>query len=255
MEWLLDHLLSLEPTSVHLTLAGILLLCGLGLPIPEDISLISGGYMAHLGVVNVHTVFLVCFASVLGGDCAAFFLGRHFGRRILKWGPARRLFSARKQLRVRAYFRKYGSKVIFVGRFLPGLRFSIFFSAGTLHVRPAVFLVYNSLAALLSVPFLVYLAWIFGEHIDRVIRWARRSEYGILVVAIAAGVFVLFKINRYRKQRRRELQNKAAAASVTGAAGASVAVAAGVAVPDGAVAAEPSGPLAPPTLTDRPDHS
>ena len=175
--------MSLDPASVHLTLAGILLLCGLGLPIPEDISLISGGYMAHLGVVNVHTVFLVCLAAVLGGDCAAFFLGRFFGRRILGWGPAQRLFSARKQLRVRAYFRKYGSKVIFVGRFLPGLRFSIFFSAGTLHVRPAVFLSTTRLAALLSVPFLVYLAWIFGEHIDRVIRWARRSEYGILVVA------------------------------------------------------------------------
>jgi membrane protein DedA with SNARE-associated domain len=237
MEWLLDHLLSLEPASVHLTLAGILLLCGLGLPIPEDISLISGGYMAHLGVVSVHTVFLVCFASVLGGDCAAFFLGRNFGRRILQWAPARRLFSARKQLRVRAYFRKYGSKVIFVGRFLPGLRFSIFFSAGTLHVRPAVFLVYNSLAALLSVPFLVYLAWIFGEHIDRVIRWARRSEYGILVVAILVAVFLLFKINRYRKQRRRELLNKAAAGPVV------------------AVAPESSGPLHPPTLPDRADQS
>jgi membrane protein DedA with SNARE-associated domain len=210
MEWLLEHLSNLEPASVHLTLAGILLLCGLGLPIPEDISLISGGYMAHLGVVNVHTVFVVCFASVLGGDCAAFFLGHFFGRRLLGWGPAQRLFSAKKQLRVRAYFRKYGSKVIFVGRFLPGLRFSIYFSAGTLHVRPAVFLLYDTLAALLSVPFLVYLAWAFGEHIDRVIRWARRSEYGILVIAVVATAFLLFKLARYRKRRRRELQTTSA---------------------------------------------
>jgi membrane protein DedA with SNARE-associated domain len=215
MEWLLEHLSSLEPSSVHLTLAGILLLCGLGLPIPEDISLICGGYMAYLGVVSVHTVFVVCLAAVLGGDCAAFFLGHFFGRRILSWGPAQRLFTARKQLRVRAYFRKYGSKVIFVGRFLPGLRFSIFFSAGTLHVRPAVFLVYNSLAALLSVPFLVYSAWFFGEHIDRVIRWARRSEYGILVVAIVGASFVLFKLARFRRRRRRELHAAAAAAAVT----------------------------------------
>jgi membrane protein DedA with SNARE-associated domain len=202
MEWLVERLLSMEPSSVHLTLAGILLLCGLGLPIPEDISLISGGYMAHLGVVSVHTVFLVCLAAVLGGDCAAFFLGHYFGRRILNWGPIKRLFSARKQLRVRAYFRKYGSKMIFIGRFLPGLRFSIFLSAGTLHVRPAVFLVYNSLAALLSVPLLVYSAWFFGEHIDRVIRWARGSEYGILFVALVAVIFILFKLARYRRRRR-----------------------------------------------------
>ena len=101
---------------------------------------------------------------------------------------------------MRAYFRKYGSKVIFIGRFLPGLRFSIFFSAGTLHVRPAVFLLYDTLAALLSVPFLVYLAWAFGEHIDHVIAWARRSEYGILVLAIVAAAFVLFKLRpRHRR--------------------------------------------------------
>jgi membrane protein DedA with SNARE-associated domain len=210
MEWLLDHLRDLTPTSVHLTLAGILILCGLGLPIPEDISLISGGYMAHLGVVSVHTVFVVCLAAVLGGDTMAFFLGHWFGRRVLQWGPAKRLFSARKQLRVRAYFRKYGSKVIFIGRFLPGLRFSIFFSAGTLHVKPATFLLYDTLAALLSVPFLVYLAYYFGEHIDNVIAWARRSEYGILVLAIVATGFVMFKIVRHRRLRRKELAAPAA---------------------------------------------
>jgi membrane protein DedA with SNARE-associated domain len=203
MEWLLQLLSDLSPVSVYLTLAGILMLCGLGLPIPEDISLISGGYMAHLGVVNVHTMFIVCFAAVLGGDTVAFFLGRLFGSRILGWPLARRFFTARKQLRVRAYFRKYGSKVIFIGRFLPGLRFSIFFSAGTLHVRFAVFFIYDTLAAVLSVPFLVYLAWYFGDQIDHVIAWARRSEYGILIVAVIAVALVAFKIIRHRRRLRR----------------------------------------------------
>ncbi len=201
MEWLFDHLGSLTPASVYYTLSGILLLCGLGLPIPEDISLISAGYMAHRGAVNVHTVFLVCFASVLAGDTLAFVLGTFFGARVLASKHFRRFFTLRKQIRVRAYFRKYGSKVIFVGRFLPGLRFSIFFSAGTLGVRPPVFLVYDSLAALLSVPTLVYAAWFFGEHIDKVARWARRSEYGILLGAAAA--VLLLVLRAYRRSRRR----------------------------------------------------
>ena len=157
MDWLLTHLTSLAPSAIYDTLAGILLLCGLGLPIPEDVSLISAGYLAHLGIVNVHTVFLVCFASVLGGDCLAFTLGRMFGSRLLDSHLARRVFRPRKQIRVRAYFRKFGSKVIFIARFLPGLRFSIFLSAGTLRVRPSVFFTYDALAALVSVPTLVYL--------------------------------------------------------------------------------------------------
>ena len=199
MDWLINHLTSLAPSAIYDTLAGILLLCGLGLPVPEDLSLISAGYLAHLGIVNVHTVFLVCFAAVLGGDCIAFALGRLFGSRLLDSRLARRVFRPRKQIRVRAYFRKFGSKVIFVARFLPGLRFSIFLSAGTLRVRPSVFFIYDSLAALVSVPTLVYLSWVFGEHIDHVVSWVRRSEYGILIVVVLAVVWITVKMLRKRR--------------------------------------------------------
>jgi membrane protein DedA with SNARE-associated domain len=200
MDWLINHLTSLAPSAVYDTLASILLLCGLGLPIPEDVSLISAGYLAHMGVVNVHKVFLVCFAAVLGGDCLAFTMGRLFGSRLLDSRLAQRFFRPRKQIRVRAYFRKFGSKVIFIARFLPGLRFSIFLSAGTLRVRPSTFFIYDALAALVSVPALVYLAWIFGEHIDHVVSWARRSEYGILIVAVLAAVWISVKILRKRRR-------------------------------------------------------
>ena len=197
MEWLLGQLTS----HIYAKLAGILLLCGLGLPIPEDISLISAGYLAYLGTVEIHTVFLVCFAAVLGGDSLAFTVGRSFGTKILASRFGHRYFNPRRQRRVRAYFRSYGSKVVFVARFLPGLRFSIFLSAGMLHVRPYVFIVYDAMAAVVSVPFLVYTAYYFGNKIDYVIKWARRSEYGILILACVVALFVAIKL--YRKRRAR----------------------------------------------------
>lgn len=197
MEWLLTFLTS----HVYAKLAGILLLCGLGLPIPEDISLISAGYLAHLGKVDLHVVFVVCFAAVLGGDTLAFTVGRKFGTKILASKFGQRYFNPRRQRRVRAYFRSYGSKVIFIARFLPGLRFSIFLSAGMLHVRPYVFIVYDALAALLSVPFLVYCAYFFGDRIDHVILWAKRSEYGILAVVGVVALYVVIKILRKRRAR------------------------------------------------------
>lgn len=197
MESLLGYLTS----HVYAKLAGILLLCGMGLPIPEDISLICAGYLAHLGTAQLHPIFLVCLAAVLGGDSLAFTMGRLFGTKILASRIGRRYFTPRRQLRVRAYFRKYGSKVVFIARFLPGLRFSIFLSAGMLRVRPYVFIVYDSMAALLSVPFLVYTAWYFGDNIDRVVKWARRSEYGILVLVALVALFVAFKLLRKRRNR------------------------------------------------------
>jgi membrane protein DedA with SNARE-associated domain len=197
MEWLLSQLTS----HVYAKLAGLLLLCGLGLPVPEDISLISAGYLAHLGTVEIHAVFLVCFVAVLGGDTLAFTVGRQFGTRLLASRFGHRYFTPKRQRRVRAYFRTYGSKVIFIARFLPGLRFSIFLSAGMLHVRPYVFIVYDSLAALVSVPFLVYSAFYFGDRIDQVIKWAKRSEYGILVLVGVAALIVAIKVLRKRRAR------------------------------------------------------
>lgn len=197
MEWLL----SLLTSHVYAKLAGLLLLCGLGLPVPEDISLISAGYLAHLGTVELHSIFVVCFVAVLGGDSLAFTVGRQFGTKILASSFGQRYFNPKRQRRVRAYFRRYGSKVIFIARFLPGLRFSIFLSAGMLHVRPYVFIVYDSMAALLSVPFLVYSAWYFGDRIDQVIKWAKRSEYGILAIIGVVGIYVVIKVLRKRRAR------------------------------------------------------
>ena len=125
MQWFITHLSTMSPLGAYAWLAGILLLCGMGLPIPEDISLIAAGYFSWKGVLNVHTAFAICFAAVVTGDTAAFFMGRLFGRRILRSQLAQRYFTPRRQLRVRAYFRKFGSKVVLVGRFTPGLRFTI----------------------------------------------------------------------------------------------------------------------------------
>jgi membrane protein DedA with SNARE-associated domain len=200
VKWFIAHLSTMTPLGAYLWLGGILLLCGLGLPIPEDISLIAAGYFAWKGVLTVHWAFAVCFAAVLLGDCTAFFMGRLLGRRVLASRFARRYFTHRRQLRVRAYFRKFGSKVVLVGRFTPGFRFTIFFTAGTLHLRPSVFFVYDFSAAAFSVPVLVYSAWFFGSQIDRVVSYARRTEHGILLAVAVAASVIAVKAWRRRKQ-------------------------------------------------------
>jgi membrane protein DedA with SNARE-associated domain len=199
--------------GAYLGLSGILLLCGLGLPVPEDLSLIAAGYLAHKRVLEVNTALAVCFAAVLAGDAMAFFLGRFFGRRVLASKLAHRYFTPRRQRRVRAYFRKFGSKVVLVGRFTPGFRFTIFFTAGTLHLRPSVFFIYDCTAAAVSVPVLVYAAYRFGAQIDRVVSYARHTEHGILVaVGIAAVVLV---IKGVRRRRHKQLAAQIAAATAS----------------------------------------
>ena len=213
MQWFIAHLTSMTTHGAYLWLFSILLLCGFGLPIPEDISLIAAGYLSWCGDgegrcpklpgLNVQTAFAVCFLAVLAGDTIAFFFGRRYGRRVLASKLAQRYFTPKRQLRTRAYFRKFGSKVVLVGRFTPGLRFTIFFTAGTLHVRPSVFFIYDFVAAAFSVPVLVYVAWLFGGQIDSVIKYARGAEHGILVALVIVGVIIGVKLWRRRKRLAR----------------------------------------------------
>src|SRR6478609_6151122 len=209
VNWIISHLQILSPFGAYLGLFTILLLCGFGLPVPEDITLIAAGYLSWLAKYgpyenlrgfNKHMAFAVCLVAVLGGDTIAFFFGRRYGRRVLASKLARKYFTPRRQLRVRAYFRKFGSKVVLVGRFTPGLRFTIFFTAGTLHLRPPVFLIYDFSAAAFTVPLLVYTAWFFGGQIDYVIRYARNTEHGI-VVAMIIGATVM-GVRAWRRHKR-----------------------------------------------------
>lgn len=216
MQSLIAHLTHMTPFGAYAWLFSILLLCGFGLPVPEDISLIAAGYLSYpnreqfQGVqLYVHLAFVVCFAAVLAGDTIAFFFGRRYGRRVLASNLARRYFTPKRQLRTRAYFRKFGSRVVLVGRFTPGLRFTIFFTAGTLHVRPAVFFIYDFTAAAFSVPVLVYIAYLFGGQIDNVIKYARRTEHGILIAIVIVAAIVVVKLMR---RHRKRMALKAAAA-------------------------------------------
>ena len=69
MRALLDLLEFLMPYGTHslIVVFLILLACGFGLPMPEDIILITSGILASHGVVQLHQAQLVCFAGVLIG--------------------------------------------------------------------------------------------------------------------------------------------------------------------------------------------
>ena len=69
----------------------MLLICGFGVPVPEDVTLLTGGVIAGLGHADVHTMFAVGMAGVLIGDGTMFILGRVYGQRVqrLEAEPAR----------------------------------------------------------------------------------------------------------------------------------------------------------------------
>jgi membrane protein DedA with SNARE-associated domain len=193
MDRLVDFLLNFYGPTPYFLIVGILLLCGLGLPIPEDITLFAAGLLSYYGVTNVWLMIAIALVGVTVGDSIIYFLGYHFGRKLTKKWIFHKLLPDDRLAAVQAKFRRRGNKLIFAARFMPGLRAPIFFSAGTLHLPYRVFLFYDGGAALISVPLIIGAVYFFGDELDHVVRVIQRVEHSLLVVIIAAVLAILAK--------------------------------------------------------------
>lgn len=186
----------------------ILLLCGLGVPVPEDIVLIAAGVLGQVDGRSWLYVSCFMYAGVLMGDSMIFFAGRFFGSRLLALAWVRRLFSQEKQAKVEEFFARHGSAGLFIGRFLPGLRAPIFFTAGSMKVAFVKFLFFDGFAALISVPFFVWLGhWLWGRFQDDIEEFnralARTHSYTLVVtigIILAVLAAILIWLRRARKR-------------------------------------------------------
>ena len=152
----------------------MLLICGFGVPVPEDVTLVTGGVIAGLGHADVHTMFAVGMAGTMFGR------GRLYGPRIIKLPGFRRVLTAERFASAQDAFHKYGKWVMFVARFLPGLRTPVFFTAGMSHrVSFATWFLMDGCAALISVPIWVYLGYFGAQNWDWMFGILRQFQHGI----------------------------------------------------------------------------
>ncbi|QMT30843.1 DedA family protein [Alysiella filiformis] len=172
----------------------VLVLCGFGVPIPEDITLVAGGVISGLGYANVHTMFVVGMLGVLVGDGIMFMLGRVYGEKILRFKPVARLMPPKRYAQVQQKFDQYGNRVLFVARFLPGLRSPIFLTAGMSgKVSFWQWLLMDGMAALISVPIWVYLGGYGAENKDWLMQQVHRFQHGLFfVLGVGLAVIVWF---------------------------------------------------------------
>ncbi|HUA31981.1 MAG TPA: DedA family protein [Candidatus Binataceae bacterium] len=171
----------------HFTYVGlfaVLMMCGLGLPLPEDVALLAGGYLIHRGITRYPLTLLVSLLGVVSGDNSLFFLGRRFGSGLVRYFGVSRPGSQMQIERIKGFMERHGHRAIFYARFLAGLRALVYLSAGSFGVRPAVFLIYDLLGAFISVPIVVSLGYLFGKQLEMVVHYLGGFERLLLIVAV-----------------------------------------------------------------------
>lgn len=186
----------------YLVVFGVLLACGLGIPLPEDISLIFGGFLVYMEQATLGLMMLTGYLGIILGDSMIFYFGRRIGSKVgsRPGGFFARIVTPTKRARVEGLFKRHGEKIIMLARFLPGVRAVTYFTAGSVGMRYSHFVFFDSLAALASAPIFVYLGFRFGGQLEYLLQEIAKGQKGV-IAAILGVVVAAVIVSRWRSKR------------------------------------------------------
>lgn len=159
--------------------------------LPGETAIISGATFASSGDLNLLLVILAGTLGAILGDVTAYGIGRAGGERIHRW--ARRVAGAERVATADRMVRERGSALVFVGRFLPGIRLAINLSAGAGGMTLKRFVTFDAMGALVWATQAALIGYIAGK------AFAEKPWLGWLVALAVAGLVGGFIVLRERR--------------------------------------------------------
>lgn len=168
---------------------GVLVLCGVGLPIPEELTFLVAGYVTHKADENVNIMILAAMLGILAGDSLTYWLGRHYGLALMRRWPFNKLIGERGIEKAQGFFKRHGKKTVFIAGFLAGVRAPTFFLSGSMGIRYRRFILLDFARAIITCPISIWLGWKYGHEAEAVLGENKHFLW-IFLGVIAAGVIV-----------------------------------------------------------------
>ena len=173
--------------SSYLGIFILLILGGVGLPFPEDTTLILSGFLVSHDVIKPLPGFLVIYAGLLASDFFLYWVGKRYGRRVIEHKKFQKLISSERLFTLEEKFKKWGVLVVLFGRHLLGLRAQIFLVAGVMRMHPLKFLIADAGTALFTIALMGGIGYVGGNSLQALKRDLTRIEH----IAIVGFVILL----------------------------------------------------------------
>lgn len=163
-----------------------------GLPIPDELVVATGGFLASIQILNPFYSFLSGYLGVISGLTIGFLLGKWFGRPILEWlsktEKMRRMITRSTDL-----IKKYGTFSLCISYLFPVVRHIVPYlvAMGGMRYRRYAALSYS--IGLVWTSFFFFIGYLFGRNVETLIQMLR--QYGFYALAalpllIIIGLFV-----------------------------------------------------------------
>lgn len=163
-----------------------------------EAGLVMAGLLCHTGDMTVYVAILVAGFGGFVGDQIYFYIGRYN-----KGYIQRKMTSQRRKFALaHTLLKKYGWSIIFIQRFLYGLRTVIPISIGLTRYSAKKYAFINLMSAFVWASLTIIPVYIFGEEILGIFEWAKEHFYIAIPFALAMLMFLIWFFHHNTKKRR-----------------------------------------------------
>lgn len=193
---------TLPPLSIYLVFFLVAYFENVIPPIPGDVLVAFGGYLAAESIIGLLPVLLLTTVASVIGFMSMYWIGSHWGSLLEKkkkqfW--LLRFIPLRYINKVRSWMQRWGMGVVLANRFLAGTRSVISLTAGLSHTRISTTIICSMISSILWNGILLGFGWIVHENWRLIGNYL--SAYGQIVLG-AIAIFILIKLGMhfYRKK-------------------------------------------------------
>ncbi len=204
-----------EPAIVYTLVFLVMFLSSIGLPVPEEFSIISLGVLSYMGAnpdlfpppyvgatsVEILPSILVCSGSIFFSDFVVFSIGRKYGSVIFKSNWFARIVNEDKLDRVKAWARRWGNIVPGLFRLIPGVRFPGHLICGALGIKTSTFIFVDALVISVVVPAQIYFIARYGEMVVDVLKAFQPIVVGLCLLVLSGLLWNLYKLFKVEKPK------------------------------------------------------
>lgn len=191
-----DWVIALPAGWVYALILAVAYLENVVPPIPGDMLVVFGGYMAGSGLLDPYAVVFLASVGGFAGFMTMYMAGARIGHAIMdpdrfRWIPKRRVEAVRRHLA------RWGFGLVAANRFLSGLRSVISLTVGMAHMNVAGTALWSAVSSIVWTGLLVAGGFFLGENWTEVSGMLQTYGWALSGVVI---VFIVIQILRYRRR-------------------------------------------------------
>ena len=167
----------------------------IGMPIPDEMIVMSGGFVSSLGILSVIPAFLLTYLGVVSGLSLGYILGKIFGTKVLDKLVKKK--KAKYLLKSQQMVEKYGHYALVTSYFIPVVRHIVPYLVGMNNMSFKTYALYSYTTGFVWTLVYFVLGALFGKHIESIVAIA--IEYGVyfgVIVFIVTGILYLYRQKR-----------------------------------------------------------